>query len=160
MRAARDEFASRTPSYRVMLDHSEWQPLVGTWTIDATHPMLPRDAIRGESTFEWLDGDRVVVQRSRYEHPEIPDAIAIFGVIDDELSMHYFDSRAVHRVFTVSFTERTLRYERLVPDFSQRITLTLSSDGDTIVGQGEVSLDGSTWRDDLAITYRRVGERG
>lgn len=140
-----------------MLDHREWEPLVGRWTVDGAHPLLPGEAIRGESTFEWLDGDRVLVQRSHYEHPKIPDAIAMFGVIDDELSMHYFDSRAVHRVFTVSLSERTLRCERLVPDFSQRITLTLSDDGDTIVWRSEASLDGSEWRDDLALTYRRVG---
>ena len=43
-------------------------------------------------TFEWLDGRRLLIQRSRYGHPEIADAIAIFGVIDDHLSMHYFNS--------------------------------------------------------------------
>jgi hypothetical protein len=134
----------------------EWQTLVGTWALDASHPLLPGEQIRGEMSFEWLGGCRLLIQHSHYEHPEIPDAIAIFGVIDEELSMHYFDSRGVHRIFTVSMTDRTLGYARNAPGFSQRFTLAISDDGDTIVGQGELSRDGSSWQDDLAITYRRL----
>jgi hypothetical protein len=140
------------------LDPEEWQILVGTWSIDASHPMLPGREIRGGMTFEWLDGHRLLVQRSRCDHPDIPDAIAVFGVIDDQLSMHYFDSRGVHRIFTLSFVNGTLRYARNAPapDFSQRLTLTVSADGNTITGQGELSEDETNWQDDLAITYRRV----
>ena len=36
------------------LDPEVWQILVGTWSNDATHPMLASDEIRGEMTFEWL----------------------------------------------------------------------------------------------------------
>ena len=139
------------------LDPEDWQALVGTWALDATHPMLPGEEIRGEMTFEWLDGRRLLIQRSHCEHPKIPDAIAIFGVIDGQLSMHYFDSRGVHRIFAVSLSEGTLRYARDAPGFSQRVTLTVSDDRDTIAGQGELSRDGTSWQDDLAITYRRVG---
>lgn len=138
------------------LDSQAWQTLVGTWAIDATHPMLPDDEIRGQMTFEWLDGHRVLIQRSDYDHPEIPDAVAIFGVIDEELSMHYFDSRGVHRIFTVSLSEGILRCARNAPGFSQRITLTIRDDGNTIAGQAELSRDGTNWQDDLTITYRRV----
>lgn len=125
---------------------------------DANHTMLAGDEIRGEMTFEWLDGRRLLVQRSHYDHPDIPDAIAVFGVIDDQLSVHYYDSRGVHRIFTLSFVDRTLRYARQAsaPDFSQRLTLTVSGDGNTITGQAELSPDGTNWQDDLAITYRRV----
>jgi hypothetical protein len=137
-------------------DPQDWQTLVGRWAIDASHPMLPGDEIRGEMTFEWLDGHRLLIQRSHYEHPDIPDAIAIFGVIDDQLSMHYFDSRGVHRIFMASLIEGTLRYARDAPGFSQRFTLTMSDDGDTVGGQGELSRDGTNWQDDLAITYRRA----
>jgi len=150
---ARDyEVKSRTQE----LDPQDWQTLVGTWSLDATHPLLPGETIRGEMTFEWLDGRRLLIQRSSYEHPEIPDAIAIFGVIDDQLSMHYFDSRAVHRIFTVSFIQGTLRYARNAPGFSQRFTLTVSDDLNTIAGRGELSRDGDSWQEDLAITYRRI----
>jgi len=139
-----------------VLDPEQWQILVGAWSIDASHSMLPGDEIRGEMTFEWLDGHRLLIQRSHYDHPDIPDAIAVFGVINDQLAMHYYDSRGVHRTFTLSFVDRTLRYAMHAPGFSQRLTLTVSGDGDTITGQAEMSPDGANWRDDLAITYRRV----
>jgi hypothetical protein len=141
------------------LDPEEWQTLVGRWAIDASHQMLPGEEIRGEMTFEWLDGHRLLIQRSHYDHPDIPDAIAVVGVIDDQLSMHYYDSRGVHRVFMVSFADGTLRCARnaSAPDFSQRLTLTVSSDANAITGQAELSNDGADWQDDLAITYRRVG---
>jgi hypothetical protein len=136
----------------------QWQILVGTWSIDASHAMLAGDEICGEMMFEWLDGHRLLIQRSHYDHVDIPDAIAVFGVIDGQLSMHYYDSRGVHRIFALSFIDGTLRYARNAPapDFSQRMTFTLSGDGNTITGQGELSRDGTNWQEDLAITYRRV----
>ena len=55
-------------------------------------------AIRGTSSFEWLDGQRFVIWRSHYDHSQIPDAITIIGVTNGQLSMHYFDERGVYRV--------------------------------------------------------------
>jgi hypothetical protein len=138
------------------LEREDWQTFVGTWMTEATHPMLPRAEIRGETTFEWLEGHRFLIQRSHYDHPEIPDAIAIIGVMDEQLSMHYFDSRGVYRVYEASLTQRTLRFVRNAPELSQRLTFTASDDGNTIKGQGEMSHDGRNWQDDLAITYQRV----
>ena len=58
-------------------------------------------------------------------------------MIDDQLSVHYYDSRWVHRIFTLRFADGTLRYARSAPapDFSQRVTLTVSGDGNTITGR-------------------------
>jgi hypothetical protein len=67
-----------------------WQRFAGRWATEATHPLLPGTVVRGQSSFEWLDGRRFLIQRSHYDHPEIPDAIAIIGVTDGRLSMHYF----------------------------------------------------------------------
>jgi hypothetical protein len=69
--------------------------------------------------------------------------------------MHYFDPRGVHRVFAADITAGTWRFWNGAPGFSQRFTGVLSEDGDTITGQGQLSRDGSSWDDDLAITYRR-----
>jgi hypothetical protein len=88
-----------------MLSHNQipeldgWKRLVGRWVTEATHPLLPGTVVRGQTTFEWLEGHRFLIQRSHYDHPEIPDAIAITGVTDGQLSMHYFDlSRRVQGV--------------------------------------------------------------
>jgi hypothetical protein len=129
--------------------------LAGTWTTEGAHPLLPAAAIHGGATFEWLDGERFLIMRSHYDHPEIPDAIAVTGVVDDQLSMHYFDSRGVHRIYSVSMTPGTWRFWLDAPGFSQRFTGTFSEDGNTITGRGQLSRDGAGWEDDLALTYRK-----
>ena len=135
-----------------------WHRFIGRWETEGAHPLLPGEAIRGTSTFEWLDGRQFVIWRSHYDHPQIPDALTVIGVTDGQLSMHYFDRRGVHRVYAASLDERTWRYWRAAPapDLSQRFTGTFSSDGTTIAIQGRLSRDGTTWEDDLALDYRKV----
>jgi hypothetical protein len=139
-------------------DLQEWDRLTGRWVTEGAHPMLPGEAIRGRSTFEWLDGHRFVIWRSHYDHSEIPDGITIIGVTDGRLSMHYFDQRGVYRVYAAGLDQVTWRYWRdaSAPDFSQRFTGTFSDDGNTITGRGELSKDGKTWEDDLQLDYQRV----
>jgi hypothetical protein len=134
-----------------------WDRFIGRWEAEGTDPMLPGEAIRGTSSFEWLDGQRFVIWRSHSDHLEIPDAITIIGVTDGQLSMHYFDSRGVHRVYAASLDQRTWRYWRdaPAPDLSQRFAGTFSADGNAIMGRGELSRDGK-WEGDLALDYRRV----
>ena len=134
-----------------------WQRLVGRWATEATHPGLPGTVVSGQSTFEWLEDQQFLIQRSHYDHPEIPDAVMVTGIIDGEPTMHYFDPRGVHRVFAVDLTPDAWRFWNATPGFSQRFTGTFSADGDTIHGQGELSRDGTAWAPDLAITYRRIG---
>jgi hypothetical protein len=119
--------------------------------------MLPGEAIRGTSIFEWLDGQRFIIWRSHYEHTEIPDAITIIGAPNGQLSMHYFDSRGVYRIYAASLDQATWRFWRdaPAPDFSQRFTGTFSGDGNTIAGRGQLSKDGKTWEDDLDLNYQR-----
>ena len=40
-------------------------------------------------------------------------------------------------------------------DFAQRMTGQISDDQNTIVVKGELSRDGSTWEEDLGVTYTR-----
>jgi hypothetical protein len=130
--------------------------LVGTWETEATHVGLPGALIRGRATFEWLDGRKFLIQRSHYDHPEIPDAIAITGVTGGRLSMHYFDVRGVYRLYAAALDEHQWRFWGDVGEFHQRFTGTLRDEGNTIEGLAELSNDGSNWADDLVITYRRT----
>jgi Pyridoxamine 5'-phosphate oxidase len=132
-----------------------WQRFIGRWETQATHPLLPGAVVRGHARFEWLDGRQFVIVRWHYDHPDIPDAIAITGVTDGQLSMHYFDYRGAYRVCAVSLAADQWRFWRDAPGLSQRFTGILSDDGNTITGQGQLSRDGSSWQDDLAITYRK-----
>jgi hypothetical protein len=146
------------PPHNQIPELDGWERFVGTWVTEATHQALPGTVVRGEATFEWLEGHRFVIQRSHYDHPEIPDAIAIIGVTDGQLSMHYFDVRGVYRVYAVGLDEHQWRFWRDAPGFNQRFTGTLSDDGNTIKGMVELSRDGSNWEDDLAITYERPSD--
>jgi hypothetical protein len=129
--------------------------LVGTWTIEGGHPLLD-GVLTGRATFEWLEGHRFLLWHSHSDHPDVPDALAVTGVTDGELRMHYFDSRGVHRVYSVDVEPGTWRFWRDAADLSQRFTATFSADGDTVTGRGRLSRDGVTWDDDLSLTFRRV----
>ncbi|HTU60328.1 MAG TPA: hypothetical protein VMF89_17880, partial [Polyangiales bacterium] len=122
-------------------------------------------------TVEWLEGQSFLIHRARSDHPDFPDSISIIGATDQDrvdektrevaassqskLTMHYFDSRGVFRVYEVSADAETLRFARLAPGFSQRFTGTFADGGDSLVGRWQVSTDDKSWDDDLRITYRR-----
>ena len=145
--------------------------LVGAWSTEATHPAMPGIVVHGTAVLEWLEGERFLISRTRTDHPDFPDAISIIGFTDrdrvekapvsdptagaDRLSMHYFDSRGVFRVFEASADQQAWRFWRMAPGFSQRFTGTFADGGDTIIGQTQLCQDDVHWNDDLAITYRR-----
>ena len=140
--------------------------LVGRWTTEATHRGLPGAIIRGSSEIEWLEGERFLIYRSSYDHPDIPDSISIIGDTDG-LRMHYFDTRGVHRIFKLTVTgegwEMTMDRHSSAgsfasPDapFSQRITYTFEDEDRTMSGKAMLSYDNVKWDDDLEITCRRM----
>ena len=146
--------------------------LAGTWTTEATHPAMPGVVVHGTATFEWLEGERFLIQRYRTDHPDFPDAISILGFmgedrVDDgshgaaaaggtaEMRMHYHDSRGVFRLYRVNFDKDTWIIWRDSPGFSQRFTGIITDDGDTITGKWQLQRDDLRWEDDLEITYRR-----
>jgi hypothetical protein len=137
-------------------DFQGWERLVGTWSIEARHLRLPREVISGLTAFEWLADQHFLLQRAHYEHPEIPDAVMVSGVVDGEPAMYYFDPRGVHRTFSVSLTDDGWRYWNDAPSFAQRFAGTFSEDGTVITGSVELCQDGETWTPDLEITYRRA----
>ena len=145
--------------------------LVGTWTTEATHPAMPGTVVHGTAEIEWLEGERFLIQRSRMDHPDFPDSISIIGYTEvdrervappaaevPQLSMHYYDSRGVFRVFQASVDDALWRFWRNAPGFSQRFTGTFADGGDTIVGRAQLCRDDANWADDLEITYRRRRE--
>ena len=135
--------------------------LAGEWTHEMTHQALPGTVLRGTSTFELLEGGKFLILREQVDHPEFPgSSLAVIGG-PDELRMHYFDSRGVARLLEGSIDGPVWTFVRNKPDFSplefhQRLTWTLSEDGRSISGLGEISQDGTQWEDDIHITYRRI----
>src|SRR4029453_5347338 len=97
-------------------------------------------------------------QRAANEHPDFPDSLSVIGVMEGEsdLSMQYFDSRGVHRVYAVAFDGRELTLTRDEPGFAQRLSATLSDDGSTFEGVWQLNQDDQGYRADLAFTFRRA----
>jgi hypothetical protein len=135
-----------------------FQALIGEWTIEMTHPVVEDTVVRGRATYEWLEGDRFLIQRAVNEHPDFPDSLCVIGVMEGEndLSMQYFDSRGVHRVYEIGFDGRELTLERDAPGFAQRGSAKLSDDGSTLAGVWQLNEDDQGYCDDLAFTYRRA----
>jgi hypothetical protein len=132
--------------------------LIGEWTMELTHPAVEDTVIRGWTSYEWLEGGRFLLQRAVNEHPDFPDSLSVIGVMEGhtDLSMQYFDSRGVHRVYAVAFDGRELTLERDEPGFAQRLTALLSDDGSTLEGVWQLNEGDQGYRDDLAFTFRRA----
>jgi hypothetical protein len=128
--------------------------LIGTWATEATHPQVDA-VVLGSVTFEWLEGGRFIVQRSRNDHELFPDAISVIGAPEagEGLVMEYFDSRGVRRTYGVSLDDGVLRFWRDQPGFDQRFSATLAHD--SFEGLVQVAETPGDWRDDLKVTYRR-----
>jgi hypothetical protein len=75
------------------------------------------------------------------------------------LSMHYFDSRGVCRVYDTLIDADTWRLWRHAPGFSQTFVGEFADDGDTVLGLWRMCTDGANWSDDLRVVYRRQQER-
>lgn len=139
--------------------------LVGTWTMVPVFENLPPVEAGAPVSFEWLAGERFMIQRWEVPVPEAPDGIAIIGADPDQdgrYLQHYFDSRGVARVYRMSFGHRVWKLWRdeadFSPlDFSQRFTGTMSDDGLTIAGAWEICHDGTTWEHDFDLTYTKTG---
>ena len=144
--------------------------LVGTWTTEASHPALPGVVVHGTVEAEWLEGERFLIQRARTDHADFPDSVSILGFTERDrvggaagselaseprLTMHYFDSRGVFRVYEVSVEHGGLRFLRNAPGFSQRFSGTFEDGDRTLTGRWQSCEDDVHWADDLQITYRR-----
>ncbi|MGF0171850.1 hypothetical protein ACQF36_15520 [Streptomyces sp. Marseille-Q5077] len=138
---------------------------VGEWELWA----LGRSVGPFRTEFAWLEGGAFLVQRSDVV-PETslpgewgPNApfptVSLIGYDDtaDEFTALYADGRAVARTYRATMTARTWHQWRSAPDFHQRLTATISPDGNMIEGQWEQSPDGERWTMDFDVTYVRTG---
>ena len=119
------------------------EPLVGEWILLAAFDETPPADIGARVRFEWLPGERFLIQRWEVPIPEAPDGIAMIGADPENggrYLQHYFATRGVARVYRMSFEGGVWKLDRDEPDFSpldfaQRYTGTLSDDVRTIAGR-------------------------
>ena len=76
---------------------------IGEWTMGVTIPEAPQ----GRVLFEWMPGERFLIERWDIPHPDAPDGVAIMGYDEGRgtLLQHYFDSRGVARVYDMGLEE-------------------------------------------------------
>jgi hypothetical protein len=145
------------------------EPLIGEWSMsagggpDAKWKPCEDGPAAGVSVFEWALDRRFLTQRSEISHAEAPNAISIiaFDAASGGYRQHYFDSRGVVRLYSMTFTDRVWELLRTAPDFSplsfsQRFHGELSDDGTVIEGRWETSGDGSSWELDFELVYQRI----
>jgi hypothetical protein len=132
--------------------------LIGDWDTSGTHPLVPDTTLNGHASFQWIEGGAFLIWRSVIHHEGFPEGTALLGSDDvtGEYFMLYFDERKVSRKYEVSIQDGVIKWGRNTPTFSQRYALTVTRDGNVIIGKGELSEDGETWKDDLNLTYTRV----
>lgn len=131
---------------------------IGEWKTIGTHPKLPGVTLHGYTSFKWIEGGAFLVMHSTNDDGKIPAGISIFGSDDTkgEFFMLYFDERQVSRKCDVMIEDNVLKWWRNAPEFSQRYSFMLADDGNTIISKGEMSKDGTTWEQDLDVTYTRT----
>lgn len=150
-----NEHAKLTPQATGSM--KQFEILVGEWTTVETHPQLP-SAVHGYSSFSWLKEDGLLLWRFDSEPGGgIPTALSVIGCDDSTgaCSVLYSDERGVTRIYQMSLEDGIWKMWRDAPGFLQRMTATISSDGNTITSHGELSRDGKHWEQDLNVTYTR-----
>jgi hypothetical protein len=144
---------------------SRLEALVGEWEMEVSFeagffgPGSPALTHRGgRTTFEWLQGNFFLVERSTPDDPRAPSAIMIIGASEspDSFEQHYYDSRGVARVYRMSLSHGVWRLWREAPGFWQRYTGRFSQDEKAIQGAWEKSADGSHWEHDFILNYIKV----
>ena len=133
---------------------------IGEWTMGVTIPEAPQ----GRVLFEWMPGERFLIERWDIPHPDAPDGVAIMGYDEGRgtLLQHYFDSRGVARVYDMGLEDGLWTLSRTRPDFSplkfwQRFEGRFSEDGRKIEGAWEISHDeGASWELDFHIAFTKV----
>lgn len=136
-------------------------PLLGEWNIEITSMSFDADpsaVVQGHSSFAWLEGGAFLIQRSEIPNSDFPTTTAVVGPDEEAATyrMLYYDSRAVSRIYRMTFSGGIWTLWRDFPGFSQRFQGTFSEDGKIITARWEKSADGSRWEHDFDLTYTRV----
>ena len=119
-----------------------------------------RRAWAGEARakIEWHDSGAHLVQRSTVEMPEAPDTVSIMGcdAANGTYYQLYSDDRGVCRIYEMSIDEHEWKLWREGEPFAQRFTSRFEDDGKTIAGRWEKAEDGTSYKTDFELFYRRT----
>jgi hypothetical protein len=134
------------------------EPLVGAWSLEAIPPGGEPWPGEARATFEWHDSGAHLIQRWTIEMPEAPDGVSIIGcdAANGTYYQLYSDDRGVCRIYQMSIDAGNWKLWRDGAPFSQRFTGRFEDGGDTIVGPWELAEDGTNFKTDFDLIYRRA----
>jgi hypothetical protein len=137
----------------------ELEVLIGEWTMEAIPPGGEPWPGEARTTFEWMKGNQLLLERSTVEMPEAPDSVCVIGcdAANGTYYQLYTDERGVCRVYEMSIGNGEWKLWRDGEPFSQRFTATISEDGNRIEGRWELAEDGENFRTDFDLIYTKVG---
>jgi hypothetical protein len=141
---------------------------LGTWVVTGSHPYLQGRTLRGEVTFERIEGGAFVRMHSKMVDPEIPEGVAIFGTdraggaeapndAPEACTMLYFDERGVPRRYEVALRDNGFTWTRDDAEFAQRFEVRFGS-ANEMEGEGAMKKAGGAWEPDLRLSYARSGQ--
>jgi hypothetical protein len=135
----------------------ELEVLIGEWSQQATPPNGEPWPGEASATFEWLEGNQLMIERSTVEMPEAPDGVCVIGcdAANGTYYQLYTDDRNVCRVYQMSIGGGEWKLWREGEPFAQRFTATISEDGNRIDGRWEYD-EGDSWKTDFDLVYTRV----
>ena len=131
----------------------EMEVLVGEWSRQATPAGDEPWPGEAQTTFEWLEGGQLLLERSTVELPEAPNGVCVDGC-DAANRTHYqlyTDDRNVCRVYQMSIGNGEWTLWREGEPVNQRF----SEDGNSIEGRWEYD-EGNGWQSDFDLVYTRV----
>ncbi|QXQ07371.1 hypothetical protein KX816_04920 [Sphingosinicellaceae bacterium] len=131
--------------------------LAGEWRTTGTHPQVPGETLKGRTSFTWCEAGALLLMRSTVDHPLFPDGTAVIGGDGSSrrFAMIYCDERGVSRLFDVTTGPRTAVWRRDDPAFSQEVTISAGTDGETLTSVGRISVEGGPWTGDLSQIFVR-----
>lgn len=134
------------------------EPLLGTWSMEATPPGGEPWPGEARMSFEWHDSGAHLVQRWSVEMPGAPGGVAVIGCDAANGSYYqlYSDERGVCRVYEMSIDAEEWRLWRQGEPFAQRFRARFEDGGRTIRGRWELAEDGAEFRTDFDVVYRRL----
>jgi hypothetical protein len=137
----------------------ELEVLIGEWTMEAIPPGGEPWPGEARTTFGWMEGNQLLLERSMVEMPEAPDGVCVIGcdAANGTYYQLYTDERGVCRVYEMSIGNGEWKLWRDGEPFSQRFTATISEDGLRIEGRWELAEDGENFRTDFDLIYTKVG---
>lgn len=133
------------------------EPLVGEWTLEATPPGGPPWPGEATATFEWMEGNQLLIERSAIEMREAPDGICVIGcdAANGTYTQLYTDDRGVCRIYEMSIGGGEWRLWREGKPFGQRFSGRFSDEGNRIDGRWETKTENG-WETDFDLVYTRV----